>query len=68
MLKNDEISFQYATVKLQDLLHNIENFNAELLKLAPPPNLSDKNQVLVQNIITKTTYIRTNLNLFQFLP
>ena len=54
MLKNDEISFQYATVKLQDLLHNIENFNTELLKLAPPPNLSDKNQVLVQNIITKT--------------
>ena len=36
------------------MLHNIENFNAELLKLAPPPNLSDKNQVLVQNIITKT--------------
>ena len=54
MLKNDEISFQYATVKLQDLLHNIESFNAELLKLAPPQNLSDKNQVLVQNIITKT--------------
>lgn len=54
MLKNDEISFQYATVKLQDLLHNTENFNAELLKLAPPPNLSNKNQVLVQNIITKT--------------
>lgn len=54
LLKNDDISFHHAYLKLDELLNKEKTFNNELLKLTPPQNLTEENLILVQSIITKT--------------
>lgn len=54
LLINDDISFHNAYLKLDNLLDKEKSFNSELLKLMPPPNLTNENLTLVQNIINKT--------------